>query len=333
MLDVHAMVVSQVVGATKGKLELDVGKIRERQRTVGSVYVPKGPHAQTTAHPGLGAIKSMLANLPTSSALTATVKDLQSSDTRLRLIETLPKPLYGTSRSASPAATQALGDMAAATPLSGNQSTSVAGTADVGSGTLSTGRRRSIASSPLLPDFGSPPLSQTQKWLMRKQQEAGFSGRRPKLDRISMADVQAAVIGRDALRDTLYCLCLIADWNPVCRRLEPQLQTGRWLIEQAAAADPAGPGPRIKLLQVDASEANTLQARYKFKSVPMFLMFFEGKLVNITNNISSAEELKAACFAGLEKGRRGDVLPEHYGLAGLGNSMLDYITSDMVLRT
>ena len=49
---------NKVIGRQpNGKLDLDVGRIRQRQRDVGlsgSVYTPPGPHHFQTDHPGLG---------------------------------------------------------------------------------------------------------------------------------------------------------------------------------------------------------------------------------------------------------------------------------------
>mmetsp|Transcript_570 Transcript_570/g.1544 ORF Transcript_570/g.1544 Transcript_570/m.1544 type:complete len:486 (-) Transcript_570:164-1621(-) len=327
----------KVVGSARGKLELDIGKIRARQAAVGSVYVPRGPHATVSDHPGTGALKAMLANLPPSSPLHGTVRDLQSNDARLRLVSTLPVPAYGTSRTPpssapSPSATQALPPLASTSTSTSQLPPDQ--TQGLGS---ATGGRRSLVSSPLLPDFGSPPLSKTQRRLISRgsSQAAAaatrYEGRRAKLEPLSSAAVQAGVMGKDALRDALYCLVLLADWNPVCRKLEPQLQAGNHLLQAGAKEDPAGPCARVKVYRVDASDSIMLQTKYGFRAVPMFLMFFEGNLVAATNNITTGAELKAACIAALEKGRRGDVLPSHYKVGAFGNTQLDYITPDMSL--
>lgn len=142
-----------------------------------------------------------------ASPLLSTVRDLQVADARLRLVNTLPVPLYGTARtsaSPSPCTTQTLTPMSAAT-----QAPDPA---------MSTTGRRSIASSPLLPDFGAPPLSDTQRqFIARSNKQAAaasakFVGRRAKLEPLSSAAVQTGVMGKDAARDTLYCLVLLADW-------------------------------------------------------------------------------------------------------------------------
>lgn len=47
--------ITQVVRTLPGgKLELDTAAIRRRQDTIGSAYVPRGPHHRVTKQPGLG---------------------------------------------------------------------------------------------------------------------------------------------------------------------------------------------------------------------------------------------------------------------------------------
>ncbi len=128
---------SKVVSTRQdGKLELDVGAIRQRQQQVGSLYVPPGPHHVETERPGIGTLKKALRTMDPSSKLSSTVNDLRSLDTRLGLIDTLPRVLYGTARSAS------AGVLAGTTGLAGT---------GAGAG---TGR---------LEDYGSPELSKTQR--------------------------------------------------------------------------------------------------------------------------------------------------------------------------
>ncbi len=35
----------------------------------------------------------------------------------------------------------------------------------------------------------------------------------------------------EAPKDTLFCLCMLADWNPVCQRLQPSLEGGAKLLQ------------------------------------------------------------------------------------------------------
>ncbi|PNH03871.1 hypothetical protein TSOC_010027 [Tetrabaena socialis] len=85
--------------------------------------------------------------------------------------------------------------------------------------------------------------------------------------------------------------------------------------------------------KVDASEGNTLQDRYGFRTVPMFLMFYEGRLVLASNNVRTESELREAALGALVRGRKRDFLPEGFRFStGADNTMLDYIRPHTVLR-
>lgn len=88
-----------------------------------------------------------------------------------------------------------------------------------------------------------------------------------------------------------------------------------------------------QMYKVDASECGVLQQRYGFRTVPMFLMFFEGKLVAATNALHSSQDVQTAVADALVKGRKKQFMPEGFTMTGLniGNSSLDFIKNDMRL--
>lgn len=58
-----------------------------------------------------------------------------------------------------------------------------------------------------------------------------------------------------------------------------------------------------------------------------FLMFYEGKLVEATNNLRTAQEIKGLCLDALTRARRGMALPDGFSFsAGRDNQQLDSIT-------
>ncbi len=65
-----------------------------------------------------------------------------------------------------------------------------------------------------------------------------------------------------------------------------------------------------QVLKVDASEGSMLQGKLGFRTVPMCICYFEGRLVTVTNAISSREDLAAVCIKALEDGRKGVVKPD-----------------------
>lgn len=289
------------LSSRKGKHELDVGAIRQRQRDVGSLYVPPGPHHQQSTRPGLGSLRKSLRALDPAGPLGATISDLTSLDTRVRSIDTRQSMnmLSGTSRSG----------------------------ASLGSTTCSS-----------LEDFGSPPLSATQrryKATMRSadHSRSSYAGKRLKLPWMRTADVDAQTTGSGVPADTLFVLVVLADWNPVCSKVEAQAEAAHGQLAAEAAANAGSESARIKVYKVDASEGNLLQERYGFRTVPMMLMHYGGKLVTASNSLRTASELHAAALDALARGRKGAFLPEGFKFSGgRDNTMLDYIHADMVLK-
>lgn len=87
----------------------------------------------------------------------------------------------------------------------------------------------------------------------------------------------------------------------------------------------------LQVYKVDGSESRQLQKRYGFRTVPMFLMFYQGKLVYASNSIRTKHEFIDIVRRSLASGRRGDFLAEGFSFQGNDNSMLDGITHDMSL--
>ncbi|PNW80556.1 hypothetical protein CHLRE_07g322550v5 [Chlamydomonas reinhardtii] len=312
---------SKVLGTKEGgRLELDVAAIRQRQQAVGSVYVPPGPHRTETERPGVGSLRKALRNLDPASDLSATVSELRNLDTRLGYIDTLPRVLYGTARSAS-------------------AGTLARGTAGGGGGSLGTTSLVMGSSGRLvLDDYGSPELSKTQRRFASSLRgvdadKIRHKARRAKLPWMRLKDLDTAVFGPTAPGDTLQVLCVLADWNPVCAKVEAQLEAANGALAEEAAARSGSEAARIKMWKVDASEGNLLQDRYGFRTVPMLLLFYEGRLVAATNNIRTEAQAREAALGALVRGRKKEVLPEGWRFGtGADNSLLDYLRPNTVLR-
>ncbi|KAG2493253.1 hypothetical protein HYH03_008391 [Edaphochlamys debaryana] len=299
-----------------GRLELDVGSIRQRQAAIGSVYVPAGPHAKETDRPGLGSLRRALRSLDPACAVASTVEGLRSLDCRLSCIEVLPKPvLYGTSRSAS--ANNLLGSGAAGSPAA----------------TLGPNGKWT------LDDYGAPPLSAAQRRFASTMRSVDYSGRgkaykakRLKLPWMRLPDVQQQVYG-DPLPDTLMMLVVLADWNPVCRTVEAVAEAANGQLREEAASKSGGEAAHVKMYRLDASEGNTLQDRYGFRTVPMFLCFYEGRLVAASNNVRAPGDAVALGVGALTRGRKGEFLPEGFRFGpGQDNTLLEYIRPGTILR-
>ncbi|KXZ56261.1 hypothetical protein GPECTOR_1g228 [Gonium pectorale] len=254
-----------------------------------------------TERPGVGSLKKSLRRLDGSSPLSSTVSELRALDSRLSSIASLPRVLYGTARSASAGAL--LGSTLGSLPE----------------------------------DYGKPELSQTQQKLastMRaSEQRPRYKAKRVKLPWMRLKDVDGQVVGPGAPSDTLVVLCVLADWNPVCARVEAALEAAHGGFCEEQQQRSGSEAARIKMYKLDASEGNTLQDRYGFRTVPMLLMFFEGRLVAATNAVRGEGQAREAALAALVRGRKRDFLPEGFRFAaGADNTLLEYIRPHTVLR-
>ncbi|KAJ9509438.1 hypothetical protein QJQ45_001894 [Haematococcus lacustris] len=152
----------------------------------------------------------------------------------------------------------------------------------------------------------SPPLTASLRRLQHRcntavdPERCRFVARRTQLPSLRMAAVEREVAGPQAPPGCLVCVACLADWNPVYR--------------------------------VDVSEGHELKQRYGVCGVPMFLMFFNGRLVSVTNAIRSGKELHAACLAALDKGLRAQFLPDTFRCSAASNDLLDCIKPGMSLR-
>lgn len=277
-----------------GKLELDTDAIRRRQREIGSVYVPKGPHHQVTVQYGTGTLKTLLKTIPQESQILKTINDLEESRARVSLVNTLPKHIYGAVRSKSAG--------------------SIADIPDFGSPPMSSIQKQ------FKPTMRRPDYSRSR-----------YKGKRSALRRLNFKELQAELLGEAAPQDMLRVVVVLADWAPLSHRAEAALQEAIWEFELQAADDSSCAGAFIQGYKMDASESNELQRKYKFRFVPMFFMYHSGKLVYASNNMRNKEEVMKCAVEALTSGRRKDFLPDDFTFGARDNVMLDYIKRDMSL--
>lgn len=275
------------------QLNLDITSIRARQKASGpsgSVYVTPGPHHFRSAAPGVGALKSTLRSLGTLSPVSGTVKELSSLDSRLSSID-----LWGggSGKSLSPSST-----------LSGTMS-----------GTL---RKKQLPD-----DFGSPEMSDTMVKLGRRPKPLVHKAGRKSLPWLSQGE---AVKGGEGNRDELLVCFFTAEWNPVCAKMEAQVQTAfARVVEDTTLAS------YFKFVKTSASEGSVFKNKYNVRSAPFFFFFYEGQLVEATNNLSSSQEIKEAAIEALAKGRKKQFLPETFSFRNrVDNTLLDGISPSML---
>lgn len=86
------------------------------------------------------------------------------------------------------------------------------------------------------------------------------------------------------------------------------------------------------MYKYNASQSNALQDKLGFRSVPMYLMYYGGKLVSASNALRSTAEVRSAAQHALTLGRKGEFLPAGFSFEGRDdNALLDCIKTDMSL--
>eukprot|EP00775_Hariotina_reticulata_P012617 gene12617-12747_t len=86
-----------------------------------------------------------------------------------------------------------------------------------------------------------------------------------------------------------------------------------------------------QVYKIDGSESRELQQKHGFRTVPMFLFYYHGKLVYAGNSIRTKDEFKEGVFQALAAGRRGTFLPDHLSFQGNDMTVLNSITHNMSL--
>lgn len=62
-----------------------------------------------------------------------------------------------------------------------------------------------------------------------------------------LAEVTSTVLGPAPPPDTLYVLCVLADWNPVCSRVEAALEAANGRLAEEAAGNKGAEAGRIQV--------------------------------------------------------------------------------------
>ncbi|CAG9465797.1 unnamed protein product [Pedinophyceae sp. YPF-701] len=273
-----------------GKMTLDVRRIREKFAKQGHLYSAPGPHSLVTERPGLGNLRKMVAKLGKTQHIDETLLgDLDETQRRLRSINTVKTPLDGTVK-------------------------------------MATKRL------PPLDDFGEPPMTDTMKDLRRKlrPQHVTYQSRQARVEKVAMAGLDHLLTGDETPESALVVVCCVASWNAkpcaaatqAMRELQHDIAT---LGEAAAVPEAHEHSCPLVLRLMDASEGNGLRKRFGFLTVPAWLVFRGGKLVEVTNDVRGKEDLKAQIARCLAKAARDEYLPDGWqGSLGV-NPMLETI--------
>jgi len=129
---------------------------------------------------------------------------------------------------------------------------------------------------------------------------------------------------------TLVVVCCMAGWLPQCRRVEPaiELLNGELYAKATAAAGEGGvPAPEFLLTKFDMSESRLLRDRYNISTLPMYLMYYSGKLCFASNTLkgygSSMDDLRAQARDTLVAAQRGAFLPDDFKFGPTSNKLTE----------
>jgi len=146
----------------------------------------------------------------------------------------------------------------------------------------------------------------------------------------------------DFPKDQLLVVCCLASWMPQCRRAEPVLEelNGKMATERARGGASGGGGggarassPPFEMRKFDMSENRFLRDRHNINTLPMYLMYYGGKLAYASNVLNgygtSADDMVAQVRTTIADAQRGSVLPEGFRFGATSDAITDKFGSTM----
>ena len=136
----------------------------------------------------------------------------------------------------------------------------------------------------------------------------------------------------------LTVVCCLAGWLPQCRRVEPVLEqlNGEVLAKEGDVAGGGGASsarPEYQLTKVDMSESRFLRDRHNINTLPMYLMYYNGRLAYASNTLNgygtSKEDLVAQVRETTNAAQRGAFLPDDFRFGSTDNRMVDRFSATL----
>jgi len=282
------------ISTLRGKHDLDVAEIRKTLAETGSLYHRPGPHATPTKHSGVGMLRTMTKELSPESEAMEMIGGMEDAMQRMKKVS------------------------------------------------LMKGHHNSDAATPL-EDFGSPPMTETLTTLKKENfaRKAGlatwyntagsnYTAKRKKVPSVSLQKFYE-VTDTSPPSGVLVVICFHADWNPLCRKQQGQIEEVWGQLQELAKRDAMARDAQVHIYRLDASEAVPVQKKYDFRSVPMYFQYYNGKLVSASNSFAGKEKFLEQIRKGQEAGERSVFLPDNFSFGVRDNHALDFITADMTL--
>jgi len=277
----------KVVGRDQGKYILDVERIRKEPK----VFTKPGPHSKVAVRAGLGSMRVALKSVK-NPELKEMIQDIKFTEDRLSCLNWGTQSLYGTQKSKQQAAPGA--------------------------------NKGSLTGTGLIEDLlnNDPVLTALGKKFQDNMKRADpysiakFKSHRAKLPLVKIAALDA-FLGADS--DRVIMVCVLADWQPGCRKWEYMLAEANHELLARGTASRNGP----LMVKVDTGETRALNDKYKFNSVPMYLVYHKAMLVWASNAIVSKADVMKVFEICQAKVAKEEYLPPNFQFHGPDNKLLD----------
>mmetsp|Transcript_20005 Transcript_20005/g.59079 ORF Transcript_20005/g.59079 Transcript_20005/m.59079 type:complete len:483 (+) Transcript_20005:62-1510(+) len=130
-------------------------------------------------------------------------------------------------------------------------------------------------------------------------------------------------VGSEVPQDVVAVVCCLASWLPLCNRTEQWLET----LNGELAMDKESAMPPFTLHKFDMSSSRLLRDRYNINTLPMYLMFYGGKLAYASNVLNGygmgREDMRAQAAATLANAQAGQFLPADFRFGKTDNKLMD----------
>mmetsp|Transcript_13022 Transcript_13022/g.27726 ORF Transcript_13022/g.27726 Transcript_13022/m.27726 type:complete len:490 (-) Transcript_13022:334-1803(-) len=191
-------------------------------------------------------------------------------------------------------------------------------------------------------DKGALPLSSVIKGASgRYRREHGEHVRtaRRRLKEVKAKELDT-FLNEEVPKGTLAVVCCLAGWLPQCRKVEPALELlNGELFEQAKAkaGEKGAPQSSFILCKFDMSESRLLRDRYNINTMPMYLMYYNGRLAYASNTLngygSSKDDLVAQARATLLSAQQGTFLPADFKFSLTDNRLTESFSATLSSTT
>lgn len=184
------------------------------------------------------------------------------------------------------------------------------------------------------------PLSHSIKAASgRYRPEHGTSYKTPRKRLIELKGKTYDTSIKDLPATQLAVVCCLAGYVPACRRLEPVLELLNAELMSAESAEDGGAAggggggggaagasslPNMVLRKFDMADSRTLRDRYNINTLPMFLMYYGGRLAYASSTLNGygtgRDDLLAQARETLAAAQRGALLPDDFKFGSTDNN-------------